>query len=258
MIAMMKHIRFSFSILLVWVISYALLNLSFKKDTIRQTGINKGFAVVELFTSEGCSSCSPADAAFQTIAASYREDVYLLGFHVDYWNNLGWEDKFSNELYSKRQRKYASMINGSSVYTPQVVVNGQQQFVGSDLQRLNKEIKLSLKGQQNAAPVLKVIDCNDKTVGIAYTLAESTSGVLNVALVQSHAVSNVKKGENEGRRLTHVNIVRALKTIAAKEKSGKVVLDMPSEIVVNDCKIIAYLQDSNNLKITGAASINLK
>src|ERR1700739_857201 len=93
---------------------------------------DKGFAVVELFTSEGCSSCPPAD---QLVARIQQEDqdqpVYILAFHVDYWDRQGWKDGFSDSRYTQRQRRYATWLNLESIYTPQIVVNGRKEFVGS-------------------------------------------------------------------------------------------------------------------------------
>jgi hypothetical protein len=86
----------------------------------------KGFAVVELFTSEGCSSCPPADDLVAKIQKENNDQpVYILAFHVDYWNNLGWKDSFSSSAFSKRQNQYADWLNLRSVYTPQVIVNGR-------------------------------------------------------------------------------------------------------------------------------------
>src|SRR5580704_2729726 len=106
----------------------------------------KGFAVVELFTSEGCSSCPPADAL---IAAVQQEDkdlpVYILAFHVDYWDRLGWKDAFSEGACSDRQRQYAAWLNLNSVYTPQVVVNGRKEFVGSEAGTLRAAIQSGLQ-----------------------------------------------------------------------------------------------------------------
>src|SRR5882757_10188754 len=92
-----------------------------------------GFAVVELFTSEGCSSCPSADALVAAVQKENKDQpVYILAFHVDYWDRLGWKDAFSDAAYSDRQRAYASWLRLSSIYTPQVVVNGRKEFVGSD------------------------------------------------------------------------------------------------------------------------------
>src|SRR5580693_8460725 len=105
----------------------------------------KGFAVVELFTSEGCSSCPPAD---QLVARIQQEEkdlpVYILAFHVDYWDRLGWKDAFSDARYTQRQNHYASWLNLQSVYTPQIIVNGRKEFVGSQENILRSAIQSGL------------------------------------------------------------------------------------------------------------------
>src|ERR1700744_6104626 len=103
------------------------------KRKVPVTDAGKGFAVIELFTSEGCSSCPPADALVARVQKeSNDKPVYILAFHVDYWNRLGWKDVFSSAEYSERQNQYARWLKLSSVYTPQIVVNGRTEFVGSE------------------------------------------------------------------------------------------------------------------------------
>ena len=104
----------------------------------------KGFAVVELFTSEGCSSCPAADAAVARLLAKNNEQVYVLAYHVDYWNKLGWKDSFSKAEYSQRQSGYAAQFKLNSTYTPQIVVNGSSEFVGSDERKLKSNVEKKL------------------------------------------------------------------------------------------------------------------
>src|ERR1700761_5494846 len=106
----------------------------------------KGFAVVELFTSEGCSSCPEADELIARVQQRDRDlPVYVLAYHVDYWDRLGWKDAFSDAAYTDRQKRYASWLKVTSIYTPQVVVNGQTEFVGSESIALTNAIKTALQ-----------------------------------------------------------------------------------------------------------------
>src|SRR4051812_5679316 len=111
-------------VLFVAVICLSMIRLGNKRPAQKHPQSKSGFAVVELFTSEGCSSCPPADEAVANLLASYSANVYVLGFHVDYWNNLGWKDAYSSAGYSQRQQKYGSILHLSSIYTPQAIVNG--------------------------------------------------------------------------------------------------------------------------------------
>src|SRR5258706_14663017 len=103
-----------------------------------------GFAVVELFTSEGCSSCPPADEAMIKLAKEFPEHVYFLAYHVDYWDYIGWKDQFSNADYTKRQDKYAEEFKLNSIYTPQVVINGEKELVGSRESKIRTDIQQEL------------------------------------------------------------------------------------------------------------------
>jgi len=216
-----------------------------------------GFAVVELFTSEGCSSCPPADAL---IAQVQQEDknlpVYILAFHVDYWDRLGWKDAFSDVAYSDRQRRYAAWLNLSSIYTPEVVVNGRQEFVGSESGALHEAIQSGLDQQGDVQLTLSGLkrdggrldwQCRAEGVG-----ARAHVSVV-VALVERTAVTKVRAGENSGRTLSHVQVVRqfVMASLDGKGNSaGK--LDWPAGIAPGEGEVIAFLQDQDNGKIIAA------
>lgn len=110
---------------------------------------SKGFAVIELFTSEGCSSCPPADNLVSKILRENKQDVYILSFYVDYWNRLGWKDNFSQAAFSNRQQQYSRYLSLDGVYTPQIVVNGTDQFVGSDETHLRSSLNKGLKQESD-------------------------------------------------------------------------------------------------------------
>jgi len=234
----------------------ALFYLSFMTTTLRSVNESKsahGFAVVELFTSEGCSSCPAADEAAIEMAKRYKENVFVLGFHVDYWNYLGWKDAFSNADYSARQKQYASSFSLPSIYTPQIVVNGKTEFVGSDKSRLQKTIEMELKSDVTSSIVLSAKLNEDKKVMVNFKTGMSSNNTINFALVQFSAQSVVTKGENQGRQLRHINIVRDFQTADATNKQSAVYLDIPAGLSKQDCKVIVFVQDKNNLHITDAA-----
>jgi hypothetical protein len=227
-------------------------------------GTGTPFAVVELFTSEGCSSCPPADNLLGEIvqdAEKRQQRVFGLSFHVDYWNSLGWRDPYSDAAFSRRQREYAQALNSDQVYTPQIVVNGSTEFVGSDRIRARKQIDAALKQPARAAVKLSQEGKKEpSSVVFAYEVERAARGsVLNVAVVERGLVSNVKRGENGGRTLRHENVVRALETRhlggAAK---GTVQLKLPADLVRKNSLAIGYVQDTASWAILGATAVELQ
>jgi len=212
-----------------------------------------GFALVELFTSQGCSSCPPADEVVAHIARLYPANVLVLSFHVDYWDRLGWKDAFSSAEYTRRQKQYAEVMGLTSIYTPQVILNGDKEFLGSDEKKLKEAINSGIAGV-TAPPFAASAKNNDnKTVTVAYNRTAKDKTDLHIALVEIFAETAVKKGENAGRQLQHVNIVRALAD--AKRASGTTTLNIPAGLSAKDCRIIAFTQDPGTLHVTSATEI---
>lgn len=208
-----------------------------------QTINDSGFAVVELFTSEGCSSCPSADKAVEELAKQYPGNVYVLSFHVDYWNRLGWKDEFSKAEYTQRQSNYASQFNLQSIYTPQVVINGKHEFVGSDKAKLQSFTTNELKKPSSNKIDLTAEAKANGVINVEYNFSTNTKAQLHIALVQNEATTDVKRGENGGRKLHHINIVREMKTVSSSK--GNVELKIPDDLTAADVKIIAYLQERN-------------
>jgi hypothetical protein len=215
----------------------------------------KGFAVVELFTSEGCSSCPPADQLMARIQQDSKgQPVYILAFHVDYWNRLGWKDVFSDASYTQRQNQYAAWLRLQSVYTPQVVVNGSKEFVGSQEATLRTAISNGLQEASPAQLTLGDITLDNGKVALRYQAKNAGHHTsLLIAIVQRSATSQVKAGENTGRTLSHVQIVRQLQTVKVDANSnGAGFLPLPAGVNTSDEEIIAFLQDDNNGHIIAA------
>lgn len=250
---------------LLWIIgSVGLTSVIFSFCHGNTTGMKeipdqqKGFAVVELFTSEGCSSCPAADETIIRLSKEFTERVYFLCYHVDYWDYTGWKDEFANAKFTDRQEKYAGMLGVQSIYTPQAVVNGERELVGSRENRLRELINEDLKNEK--APVIELSAKENKPGNIAVSChAPFNEGLLlNIALVQRSAATNVKRGENSGRKLNHCNIVRDLETIELKT-DGTCHLDfkIPSGLKAEDMEVISFLQDKKNLKMIGASRIGI-
>ena len=226
-------------------------------------GAAKGFAVVELFTSEGCSSCPPADAL---VASVQKEDkdlpVFVLAFHVDYWNRLGWKDGFSDAAYSDRQKEYAQWLHLSSIYTPQVVVNGQTEMVGSNAAALRDAIGKGLEEEGRARVSLDGVRLSGGKLSWQ-AHAEAGGGGRNlrlvVAAVEHDARTKVMAGENGGKTLSHVQIVRGLNTASLDGKGDAAGhLDWPDGVAGSEGEVIAFLQETDSGKIIAAtrAAVN--
>jgi len=236
--------------LVIFILSWMIIGLN--KPGNQKSAAN-GFVVLELFTAEGCSSCPPADETMIQLAKEYPQNVYILGFHVDYWNYIGWTDSFSNEAFSARQKSYADKLNTGNVYTPQVIINGKKQFVGSNKSDLNLAIREELDKNTNTEISLLANKENDERIQVKYTTKGDKACVLNIALIQLEAATNVKRGENKNRLLHHINIVRELKTISAKRNiEGTVTFEIPQGLTTKDIEFIAFLQNKNNWQIMGA------
>jgi hypothetical protein len=178
------------------------------------------FALVELFTSEGCSSCPPADALLNEMAAPgpASRRLVCVAYHVDYWDYLGWKDPFASGAYAERQRQYAKLLKDERVYTPQVVVNGKAGFVGSDRRRMTEAIDTAMA----AAPTAQLIATVEKTLeaGETATVLVRLTGISEfklpadvrvlAAITEDGLASKVTRGENEGRELKHDAVCRGL------------------------------------------------
>jgi len=216
---------------------------------------SNAFAVVELFTSEGCSSCPPADELVAKIQKeSAGKPVYILAYHVDYWNHLGWKDAFSSAEFSKRQSDYANYLNLQSVYTPQIVVDGQTEFVGSQEGTLRNAIRKSLQKTQTSQLNLTISKIDNNKVSLKYsTEGVDKSSVLFVAIVQKSASTKVERGENVGHTLSHIQIVRKLQKIALKGDSGESDISLPPGFDESKWEIVGLLQNSGSGIISAAS-----
>ena len=215
-----------------------------------------GVAVVELFTSEGCSSCPPADALLGRLVKEGHERVYLLAFHVDYWDTPAWRDAFSDARFSMRQQGYAKVAGARDVYTPQMIVNGGAGFVGSDEQVARKEIAAAMKRKPGVSVAVSAKVVDGAVVAECTTDAAGVGKILNVALVQRGIQRKIGGGENVGRSLTHENVVRgfeSMKTVGAK---SSVKVSLPGDAAVDQCSVIAFVQD-DAMRVLGAGAVEL-
>jgi hypothetical protein len=239
--------------LIIFLISQVLFS-SYRK----QSSINKdipapeGFALVELFTSEGCSSCPPADEAVGRLNG-WKKNVYVLSFHVDYWNYLGWKDVFSSPAYSSRQQNYGNLFHLSSIYTPQIVVNGRIQFVGNDETTLRTTIENDLKEIPKNAFQIKIQSVNKNQVTVSWITNPDHDLNVSLALVQIFTKDHIQRGENKGQTLNHYFTVRDFQTLPINGGSNTAYLNIPAGLQTSDCSVIAFLQNPKTGYIVAAS-----
>lgn len=217
--------------------------------------------LVELFTSEGCSSCPPADRFLQELDTQplTGAQFIVLSEHVDYWNHIGWTDPYSSSEYSDRQTVYQRRFHLDSVYTPQIIVNGAEEFVGNNAGDLDKAFAKAMGAPKVA---LRISDVS-VTSGKVHVHVESDplsdqtpKADVMLAVALNHAESDVARGENAGHRLAHVAVVRTLAKVGRAE-SGKALsqdatLKLPAGVDPSAVRIIAFLQEGGQGKVLGA------
>lgn len=220
-----------------------------KTKTYKPT--SKHVAVLELFTSQGCSSCPSADRLLEKYSA--KDNVIALSFHVDYWNRLGWKDPYSSKEFTKRQYDYASALN-AGVYTPQLVINGQSEMVGSDAGKINNTLKKVWAEERATEVSIQSVRMENGTAIINYTLKGNlTNASLNIAIVEKKTVTAIKTGENSGVTLSGTNVVRNFQTLSnVKEGGNSYSIQVPSDIDKNNVAFVLYLQKASS-EITAAS-----
>jgi hypothetical protein len=229
--------------------------------------------VVELFTSEGCSSCPPADQLLARLERSQPVSgarVVALEEHVDYWNQLGWTDPFSSPQYRVRQNDYARAFFIESIYTPQMIVNGIAEFSGGDGKRALQEIERAAQVQTTLVELKTAANAgNAELVDLSVQITNPKTGKVRnsnvyLAVTESGLASNVSAGENSGRRLQHAPVVRnfgVIGKIASRGTSGGQftnTLRLPPEWKRESLRAVVFVQEQDSHRITGAGVTDLR
>lgn len=201
-------------------------------------------AVVELFTSQGCSSCPPADILLAAVEEQYGDDVITLSYHVDYWDYIGWKDPFASSDYTLKQYAYASAFGSGSVYTPQAIINGNSHFTGSNGRKMSAALKQN-KLKTTGALQLEEIKKTGAKLVTKYELANASDvNTITFVLRLKERTTAVKRGENSNKTLTNHNIVIDQVLIDAQKK-GRILLNIPSWIQDTDkLSVVAYTTKS--------------
>ena len=244
-------------IIIISLIGFSAFTLPSKK----MKSTNSDFILLELFTSQGCSSCPSAD---KLLAKTYEEaqrnhkQLFVLSYHVDYWDRLGWKDPFSQSLFTKRQYQYGEHFGLQGVYTPQVVVNGTKEFVGSNAQKLDSALENTSNPKAKIDISLEDVKWQNGQISFGYNLkGDIKNSDLQVAILSKKEETNIPRGENSGLKLSGSNVVRILQTIKATEKSTFSVA-LPKDLLKENTRIIVFAQDSNNSQVLGVEGFDFQ
>jgi hypothetical protein len=224
----------------------------------QQAVSSKNFALVEYFTSDACYRCPPADEVVKQMQRDYADkNVFVLAYHVDYRNDSLWSDPFSQSSFSERQRRYGRRFRLYSVYTPQVIINGKKEVVGSDKALLYSSLQAAVKDTATSQVSIMGTKRKDDSLIITFRANAYKENILNVALVQNSFQQKIEKGANRGKTLQHQNIVRELSAIPfIGKKEGTAMLAIPSGLSLNDISIVAFVQNRGTLTVTSATAIS--
>ena len=245
----MLAFRFPLAILLVLALACGARAAGTTAPTPPQATTARPLALVELFTSEGCSSCPPADALLAQLSA--RADVLALSFHVTYWDRLGWRDPFSDETFTRRQSAYAHGFALESLYTPQMVVDGRRQFVGSNRTAAADAIRDALTRPAVANVSVSTHASGASIAATVHVEHAANEAVLFVAWADAERTSAPDRGENAGARLRHVDVVRDLQRVALHggRYDGVVRLTRPQAVAGS---VVAWVQHGESGEVLGA------
>ena len=202
-------------------------------------------AVVELFTSQGCSSCPPADEFLGELAM--RKDVLALAFHVDYWDYIGWDDVYAKSAYTQRQRQYAQAFRLRYVYTPQMVVSGKYETSGNSRRNIIRAVEKEL-----AAPSEVSLRTDNGQILVEGQAQDSTVHVIRVSFLKE-VTTKVKRGENRGKTLKDYHIVSDMASLGVW-RGGQQAFALDN--LPPDMGHGVFLQRQNDLKILGAIRLN--
>jgi hypothetical protein len=212
-------------------------------------------AVVELFTSEGCSSCPPADESLAQLSEEAQHEgkrVFTLELHVDYWNDLGWVDPFSDHMHSVRQGAYAGRMAANRVYTPQMVVNGDEELVGSNTSGARAAIARALRAPARAAVSVAARRVGDQ-IELSYRVEAASAVDLQLALADDVVETRVTAGENANHVLRHRHVVRAFQTLhVAASAAGVWQPTWRAARPGGAVFVAAYATDPATLRVLGA------
>jgi hypothetical protein len=262
------------------MVAIVLIKRAHAQDVAAQEPTARGVnapVVVELFTSEGCSSCPPADQLLAKLEVEQpirNVEVIALEEHVDYWNNGGWIDPFSSSTATMRQYAYAGALGNGNAYTPQMVVDGQSEFIGSRTGQARNVIQQAGSKKKTEVTLTAAergnVDAGGKgdkflvSVGTIPNLSNGDTPEIWMAITETGLHSNVMGGENSGEDLHHAAVVRKMWKIGAAKGSGATSFSSEERVKIDpgwkreNIRVVAFLQEKKSKKILGARIARLQ
>lgn len=262
---------FKYLIIALALVSLSLTNISCMTGTSAAVEANdsadsiRSPILVELYTSEGCSSCPPADRALAFLAEQQPvsgAEVIALEFHVDYWDTPAWKDPFSSALFSQRQKLYAERYRSDQVYTPQMIVDGGQQFVGSDTLQATNVI---MEAAKKAKAVITIAQDKEKLsvkIGPLAKAGDSTIFTVFLAIAEDGLSTDIKGGENSGKKLSHSAVVRELRSLGtlgggSKGFETQTDLQLQKGWKREDLRAVVFVQENESRRVLAVGQLKL-
>jgi hypothetical protein len=285
--ARVMNLRFAFALTAIWLLTTFVARTDSSAEMRSRNSIDQQMSapksatpvLVELFTSEGCSSCPPADKLLAQIDARQPvsgAEAIILEEHVDYWDDQGWRDPFASKAATQRQQDYANSLH-AEVYTPQMVVDGRTELLGSDQNAAQRAIEKA-SGAQKTSMEMSWVGAT-ATMGPVGTMGGSKllrvrvgklsdgdnasagqNAEVFLAITESHLHSDVRRGENAGRGLEHDGVVRKLTSLGRASGSGEFSFDLQTGVKLSpdwkreNIRVIAFVQDVRSRRIYAATS----
>jgi hypothetical protein len=241
--------------------------ISFPASAVAQIPqTNRTPVLVELFTSEGCSTCPPADtllAKLEQVQPVNGAEIIVLGEHVDYWDGQGWHDRFSSHQFTERQNEYCGRLHVDNSYTPQMIVDGTDQFVGHDAIHAINAIQLAAQTPKIKLTLSQpVVDAQKISASVSSPAPTTTKKAdLYAALVDPKDTTEVRGGENGGHRLHHVGVVRSLQRVGKLKDLGagpvSFSLNAPADAKPGEMRVVVFAQESGQGAVLGAVSAGI-
>ncbi|WP_083476229.1 DUF1223 domain-containing protein [Lacinutrix mariniflava] len=213
--------------------------------------------VLELFTSQGCSSCPSADALLKKVSENDK-NIIALSYHVDYWNYIGWKDPFAKAEFTKKQRAYSAKFYSNTIYTPQTVINGKEHFVGSKVSVMNEKLKQYKKIDSKNKIELLDLKKEANSISLNYKVrGDITNKSLRLVVAIKERITEVKRGENSNKTLTNTNVVVQEQLITLEKNNGSLKIEIPNVVLNKDELSIIGIIQNNELDILTGVKLEL-